>query len=279
MTHSFQYRKPGAPEPTDRGPVLVTGAAGRIGSNFAEAMHDRYDLVLMVRRDEQGREVSDFGNVVVADLGQPDRLAEVFDGIDTVVHLAADPSPDATWESLLPNNIEGTYNVFAAAHRAGCRRVVYASSIHAVSGYPPGFQVHTDDPVNPGDLYGVSKCFGEAMARYAAVQLGLSSIVIRIGGFQPRERAEDDDSLHLASLMVTHRDLNQLICRCIDDDRLQFAIVHGVSGNAFVRMDISEAAELLGYHPVDDYFSENPELAPLELKRRMQPHDSRHRQG
>jgi uronate dehydrogenase len=62
----------------------------------------------------------------------------------------------------------GLINVFGAAADAGCRRVVLASSIHAVSGYPAGYQIHADDPVNPGDLYGVSKCFGEAMGRMMA---------------------------------------------------------------------------------------------------------------
>ena len=53
-----------------------------------------------------------------------------------------------------------------AAKANGVRRVVFASSIHAVSGYPADYQVHTEEPVNPGDLYGVSKCFGEALGRY-----------------------------------------------------------------------------------------------------------------
>ena len=86
--------------------------------------------------------------------------------------MAGDPSPSATWESLLPTNIIGTYNIFVAAKAAGCRKVIYASSIHAVSGYPADVQVKTDEPVNPGDLYGVSKCFGEALGRYMAEQEG-----------------------------------------------------------------------------------------------------------
>jgi len=101
--------------------------------------------------------------------------------------MAGDPNPHATWRELREANIDGVYNIFVAAKAAGCRRVIHASSIHAVSGYPPDVQVKTSEPVNPGDLYGVSKCFGEALARYMAVQEGLSAITLRIGAFQPLE--------------------------------------------------------------------------------------------
>ena len=100
--------------------------------------------------------------------------------------------PQTLWSrAVLQNNVVGTYHLFAAAKAAGCRRVVYASSIHAVSGHPPDAQVGPDDPVNPGDLYGVSKCFGEALARYMAEQEGLSAIAVRIGAAQPPEWQRD----------------------------------------------------------------------------------------
>ncbi len=100
--------------------------------------------------------------------------------------------PIALWKDLLEANIIGTYNVFVAAKAAGVRRVIYASSIHAVSGYPADVQVKTTEPVNPGDIYGVSKCFGEALARYMAEKEGVSAIALRIGAFQPLEAARDD---------------------------------------------------------------------------------------
>src|SRR5690606_24796603 len=158
-------------------------------------------------------------------------------GMDTVLHLAADASPDATWDNVRDLNITGTYNVFVAAKAAGCRRAIYASSIHAVSGYPADVQVKTSEPVNPGDLYGVSKCFGEALARYRAEQEGLSALVLRIGAFQPVDAARSNISMMDA--WVSRRDLNQLIEDCIDVENLQFAILHGLSKNRFNRMDIS----------------------------------------
>ena len=156
MAQSFTSTGTGALTRTDesaRRRILVTGAAGNIGSYFAEHSHGRYELRLMVQQmDEDAEALRSFEEVVAGDLGDLEGMKELCSGIDTVLHLAADPSPSATWQSLLPNNIVGTYHAFVAAKAAGCRRVIFASSIHAVSGYPPDVQVKTSEPVNPGDL-------------------------------------------------------------------------------------------------------------------------------
>lgn len=273
MPDSFMFRSDVRPEPFRQcRRVLVTGASGNIGSYFCEHSHDQYELTMTVQPGEDQSRLSPFGRVIAVDLGDLDGLLEACRNMDTVVHLAAAADPDTPWSTLLPVNIVGTYNLFVAARTAGCRRVIYASSIHAISGYPMGRQVHADDPVNPGDLYGVSKCFGEAMARYMAQQHGLSTIVLRIGAFQALEMARRPENIHLLNAFVSQRDLTQLIVRCIDEDRLQFAILHALSNNVFNRMDISEARELIGYAPVDDLAREHPELMELQLAERLEPH-------
>lgn len=254
--------------------VLITGAAGRIGSYLAEQSHRKYKLRLMVQAGNQDVErLTRFGEVVTAELADLDRLKEVCRGIDTVVHLAGNPSPNATWDSLLPNNIVGTYNAFVAAKAAGCRRVIFASSIHAVSGYNRDIQVHTSDPVNPGDLYGVSKGFGEVLGRYMAEQEGLSVIALRIGAFQSLEDARLDVALGVADAFVSKRDLFQLIEKCIEVENLNFAIFHALSDNQFKRLDISDARELVGYAPQDDIFKEQPQLRELHLEGKIMPHN------
>ena len=112
--------------------VLVTGAAGNIGSYFAENSSGKYDLRLMVRPDDDIAKIKDYGEIVYADLSDLGRLMRACETVDTVLHLAADASPNAEWDSLLPNNIVGTYNIYTAAKAGGCRRVIYALSIHAV---------------------------------------------------------------------------------------------------------------------------------------------------
>lgn len=266
MADSFVFNREGPRAPAaGKRKVLVTGAAGNIGLDFAQRNADRYDLRLMVHGADHPRELDGAGQVGQGDLTDLDSLQQLCADIDTVLHLAADASPEAEWDSLLRNNITGTYNLFMAAQAACCRRVVFASSIHAISGYPVMRQVHADDPVNPGDLYGVSKCFGEAMGRFMAAQRGLSVIVVRIGAFQPLSTAQDPANLGLIDGYISHHDMNDLLVRCIDDERLRFAIVHGLSNNAFNRMDITETIDLLGYAPTDDFARYSPPLANLHL--------------
>src|SRR3954469_6511526 len=251
MPQSFTA-EPSRPIHKSRRGVLVTGAAGNIGSYFAEHSCKRYKLRLLTHDEDDEKKVKrlcDFGEVVTGDIRDVDDLAKHCAGIDTVLHLAANPSPSAEWDSVLNVNIVGTYNTFIAAKRAKCRRVIYASSIHAVSGYPADVQVKSSDPVNPGDLYGVSKCFGEALSRYMAEHEGVSAIALRIGAFQPMESARGKHGLDMLDAWVSQRDLNQLIERCIDDQTLKFAIFNGLSNNRFKRLDISDARELLGYDP------------------------------
>ncbi len=102
-----------------------------------------------------------------------------------MLHLAADPIPRADYyESLRPNNFDGTYNIFKAAADAGCARVVYASSVQAVLGYPQDDETPTDAYLWPLNMYAVSKCFGEATARMFASTTGLSAICVRIGAYE-----------------------------------------------------------------------------------------------
>ena len=267
MVARFKH-PPSSPDHDEgRRSVLVTGASGRIGTRFAEETHQRYRLSLLTHPEESGdfSDLEKFGSVLQGRLQDIETLKRACRGMDTVLHLAANPSPSATWASVSEDNITGTYNLLAAARAAGCRRVVFASSVHAVSAYPAGRQVHTEDPVSPGDLYGVSKCFGEAMGRYMAEREGLSFIAIRIGWFQSRETLKRREHGEGLSLWISPRDLVQLVCRCIDDQALRFGIFHGVSDNRFRRLDIADARELLGYAPEDDAFSESPHIQDWAL--------------
>jgi dTDP-4-dehydrorhamnose reductase len=279
MVQSFTAKQiGGGSSSSQRRKVLVTGAAGNIGSYFAEHSRKKYEFRLMVRPSDDSSAIEKFGEVVRAELADLERLKELCGGMDTVVHLAANPSPNTEWPSALNDNIIGTYNTFVAAKSANCRRVIYASSIHAVSGYPSDVQVKTSEPVNPGDLYGVTKCFGEALARYMAEQEGLSAIALRIGAFQPLENAKKETGIQMMDAFVSKRDLNQLIEKCIDAENITFAILHGLSNNRFKRLDISDARELVGYEPQDDLTEINPEIKKLNLRKRVGHHNVKDKQ-
>lgn len=237
----------------DQRRVLVTGAAGRIGTAFRKHYGDRYSFRLVDRRPvtEPGGHES-----YEADLVDLDAARAACQGMDTIIHLAADPSPRATfYDTLLPLNIQMTYNLFHAAAEQGCRRLIFASSIHAVNAYPLDRQIHPDDPILPGDLYGVTKCFGEALGRYFAARERLSCISIRIGAFGTPDKVDDSADPRMLSLWVSDRDLSQLIHKCVEaPDHVRSLIVQGVSDNQFKRLDISNAREILGYDPQDNAF-------------------------
>lgn len=267
MALSYTFHAPDL-SPSRQRSILVTGAAGKIGSYYTSHAPPHHLLRFLVRQhDDRSRKLSQYGEVAAASLRDREKIQEACTGIDTVLHLAGDPNPSAVWEDLLEANIEGTYNVLVAAKAAGCRRVILASSIHAVSGYPADVQVRTSEPVNPGDLYGVSKCFAEALGRYFAEKENLSVIALRIGAFQPLAQARKEDSLWMMDCFVSPRDLQDLIVKCIDDTRLRFAVFHGVSDNRFKRLDISDAREIVGYAPLDDLTRENPGLQSLQLEK------------
>ncbi|MCB0104396.1 MAG: NAD-dependent epimerase/dehydratase family protein, partial [Caldilineaceae bacterium] len=150
---------------------------------------------------------------------------------------------------------------FEAARQAGCRRIVYASSINAVFGYPAEVQVHTDMPVYPINLYGATKCWGEALARYYSHTHGLSSICLRFGAVSERPGSPafndryDLDHEYI-DIVLTMEDLTQLVTKSIEAaDDLDFAIYHGVSNNRWKRIDISNARAEIGYAPEDDAFA------------------------
>ena len=260
------FPTPTPPDSPDALPVLVTGANGHVGRQFIRLAPDRLKLRLMVQ-DAGAPDLDALharGEVVTADLNDPAALRRCCGDIDTVLHLAADPNPRASWESVLANNILGTRNLFNAAIDAKCRRVVFASSIHAVMGHGPRVQVRPGEAVNPQNLYGVSKCFGEALARMATHQSPISAICVRIGAFQPAEAIAHPGRLDLADMWVSPRDLVQLLVRCIDDTRLRFAIFSGLSDSRFNRLDIQSARVLLGYQPQDDSARVAPALSAFD---------------
>lgn len=263
---------------TARRSVLVTGAAGNIGKYFAEHSNkQKYQLRLMVHSSHEPEKINpikEFGEIVQGHLHDMESLEKACKDIHTVVHLAGDADPSGTWDSLRQANIEGLYNIFLAAKNAAVKRFIYASSIHAVSGYPKHVQVKTTEPPNPGDLYGVTKCFGEALCRYMAEHEGVPSIAVRIGACQPRSSAQNKDALNMMDAWLSERDCVELLEKCIDaPENMKFAIVHGLSRNTFNRMDIQSTMDLIGYDPKDNFFDESEFFKNLNMSDELAAHN------
>jgi nucleoside-diphosphate-sugar epimerase len=248
--------------PTARRRVLLTGAAGGIGRGFFHATRNRYafrlaDRVVIAAETLEGDEQNH--EAIQLDMVELDACERACEQIDTVVHLAADANPAAPfYESLLDNNIKATYNIFRAARDQGCRRVIFASSAWVMGGYAPDMQLAPEAPMRPVNLYGVSKCFGEAVAACFAQAEGLSSIVVRIGAYDDgsaQNWLRAAPNVRELATYVSARDLHQLLVRCIEAPDIGFAVVHGLSENRFKRLDLTSTRDLLGYAPQDDAFA------------------------
>ena len=159
--------------------MLITGAAGLIGGVLRQTLWENYQI-----RGLDALPVSGFDSLV-ADISELQPILPAFQGVEVVVHLAGDPGQDASWDSVMRNNIIGTRNVFEAARQGGAKRIVFASSNHETGMYEqdhPYSAIVAGDyeglnprqfpivdhrlPIRPDGLYGVSKAFGEALGRY-----------------------------------------------------------------------------------------------------------------
>jgi uronate dehydrogenase len=218
--------------------VLLTGAAGRIGS------------ALQTRLPGHGWSVRAFDRVpvpdgMVGDLASSADLDQAMDGVDAVVHLAGVPTETA-WPQLRDANVDGLLNTFEAARRAGVRRIVWASSNHATGFTPVARELPADTPVRPDTLYGVTKAFGEALARYYVDRYGMQIACLRIGTFA--DRPTDARSL---STWLSPDDCARLVDACLRSPALTYAIVWGVSANTRRTWSLAAGAAL-GYAPRDD---------------------------
>ena len=225
--------------------ILITGAAGVIGSAIRPVLAARYpELYLLDRVPITKHDPNE--HVIRADIRSVPALEVAMSGVDCVLHLAAIPDED-TWPRIRDANIEGTFGVFEAARRSGVTRVVFASSHHVVGLGKLGKPVAINAAPCPSGLYGVSKLFGEALARLYSDKFGLSVICLRIAAYAPKPHSYR----HLL-LWISPRDTTEL-CRCAIEapEEIRFLTVFGTSNNRRGTYDRS-GWDVLGYRPVDD---------------------------
>src|SRR4030095_8644926 len=165
-------------------------------------------------------------------------------GVDAIVHLGGH-SNEGSWETILDANIIGLRNVYGAARVNGVKRILFATSNHAVGFYRRDETIDHRVYPRPDSRYGVSKVFGEALGSLYADKHGMEIFNIRIGNVNPRPIEKS----HL-SIWISPRDLAQLVSIGIDHPDIRFEIVYGVSGNKRSWYDNSNA-QRLGYKPED----------------------------
>ena len=238
--------------------VLLTGAAGRVGTAILDDLADAYEWRLL-DRDPPAEPLP--GELFVADITDEEGVREAMDGVDAVIHLAGDPRRDAPWASVLPNNIDGTRIVFEAAVDAGVEKVAFASSNHAVGAYEteprlpdlyrPGddFRLDGSELPRPGNLYGVSKAAGELLGRYYHDAHGLSVACVRIGNLSKGNPPADYERGQ--AMWLSYRDCAHLFERCLEAE-YDYEIVYGISDNDRKYYSLERAKGVLGYEPQDN---------------------------
>jgi nucleoside-diphosphate-sugar epimerase len=260
--------------------VLVTGVYGLIGSvvyDRLSAQPEAYEVHGLARRRSPSDRVLPGKRIEVpverftqSDLSDLGVLEGAMEGIDTVVHMAADPRLEAGWESILASNIVGPRNVFEAARRCGVQRVIYASSLTVNWGtlmreepfrlifqgryselVPGDVPILTKKhPPRPVSYYPASKVWGEALARAYADTHGLSVLCLRIGAVNAEDRVPAFGWGR--SAWLSQRDVAQMVQLAIEaPDELRFDVFYVVSANKWRWVDIDYAREVLGYVPQD----------------------------
>jgi len=242
--------------------ILMTGAAGGIGTYLRPELRGKYALRLSDRVPVA--DLRDDESFVAAELSDLDALRRAAEGVDGILHFGGHSS-EGEWEAILEANIVGMRNVYEAARLAGVKRVVWASSNHAVGFYPRSQTIdHTVYP-KPDSRYGVSKVFGEAMGSLYADKYGLEVVNLRIGNV-----GEVPIDTRRLAIWISPRDLAQLCAIGLEHPDIRFEIFYGVSGSARSWWDNANAARF-GYSPEDH--SEPHADAVLAAERPTDPDD------
>jgi len=249
-----------SPHPAGVGPVLLTGASGKLGREVATRLFAQGWRLRLTDLVPFPDDIPDGSTFEAADLNDGAALRRLAQGCRAIVHFGG-LVEYGSFEAVLGPNMRGTYNVFEAARAAGAR-VVYASSNHvvgyherpdhrqgrerpAVAQQPGSERLDADCTLRPDSWYGLSKAVGELMARLYWDRNGVESVSMRIGSCF----AEPADARMLAT-WLSRDDLTRLVVRSVEAPRTGCAIVWGVSRNAVNWWGADDRARI-GWTPQD----------------------------
>ena len=224
--------------------LVLTGAAGRLGSYLREPLSKMADVLVSTDLVDDLGKLYDGEQYVKADLASLSDMESLLEGADMVVHFGA-IGDEAPFDAIMQSNILGAYNVWEAASRNGVKRVVYASSIHAVGMHPKTDFIGIDAPHRPDTYYGLAKCFAEDLASLYWDKRNIESVCMRI-----LSCAQVTNARALGS-WLSYDDLIHLVETSINTPVTGFSVVYGVSNNDRAPVDNSKAS-FLGYRPKDN---------------------------
>lgn len=225
--------------------IVLTGACGNLGNALRDPLSKMADELLSTDIAEAPATLLPNESFRRADLAEMDQVAPLLEGAEMVVHFGAyvDEGP---FEKLLGPNYIGAYNIWESAHRHGLRRVIYASSIHAVGLEATNAGVDTDTPHRPDTFYGLAKCFAEDLGRMYWEKRGLEAVCLRILSCTP-----EPQNVRALGTWLSYGDMVRLVQRAVDTPTVGFTVAYGVSANT--RAPVSNhKVGFLGYQPQDN---------------------------
>ncbi len=223
--------------------LLLTGAAGGLGKILRERLKPLTEVLRLSDIGDLGT-AGEGEEIFQADLADKAAVLEMVEGVDAILHFGG-ISTENTFENIMFANIQGTYNIYEAAHRHGVKRVVFASSNHAIGFYPQTQVIDADDPPRPDSMYGLSKVFGEQLSRYYFDRAGIETVCLRIGSSFPAV-----NNPRMMCTWLSYDDLVEALRVSLLTPRVGHTILFGASNNKRQWWDNRKAAHL-GFQPKD----------------------------
>ncbi len=224
--------------------ILLTGAAGGLGKVLRQSLAAHCDTLRLSDVSSMG-EAAAFEEIITCDLGDKAKTMALSQGVDAIVHLGG-VATEHSFETILDANIRGIFHLYEGARVHDVRRVVFASSNHAIGFHKQGDVIDSDCLLRPDSYYGLSKAYGENMAQFYFDRYGIETVSIRIGSSFP----EPHDARMLKT-WLSYRDLSELVRCSLTAPNVGHTIVYGVSDNKDSWWDNSKAAHL-GFKPQDN---------------------------
>lgn len=226
--------------------ILVTGAAGKVGTTLVNGLKDRHTL-----RGFDLKPMPELDDAIVGNVSDFDAVLGSMDGMDAVIHLGGIPGGAGLWEDVLPSNFVGTYNIFEAARQCEVRRIAFASRAGLLGPYPRDIQRTVEMLPRPTNYYSVSKAYGESLGYMYSERFGMEVVCVRIGNFSG-DRDLPEHPHHLS-----HGDAVRVFEQAVTHPGVKFEIVFGVSDSNWPLYDLDHGREAIGYDPQD--FADVPE--------------------
>ncbi|WP_431478397.1 NAD-dependent epimerase/dehydratase family protein [Massilia eburnea] len=223
--------------------ILMTGAAGGLGKVLRDRIKPWAEIVRLSDIADMG-EARPGEELVQCDLSDKAAVMKLMEGVDAVLHFGG-ISTEAPFEAIMQANILGVANLYEAAYKQGVKRLMFASSNHAIGYYKTTDMLDANMPTRPDSMYGISKVFGEQMSRYYYDRFGMETVCIRIGSSFPQPANK-----RMMSTYLSYDDLTELLRCSLFAPRVGHTIVFGMSDNDSVWWDNRYAAHL-GYRPKD----------------------------